>query len=77
MTPEKKKQAESAVRYRVAGHDRAPEKKKQAESAVRYRVAGHDRAPEKKKQAESVVRVHRIPSKCPQKEQVKDLPLRD
>ena len=46
MTPEKKKQAESAVRYRVAGHDRAPEKKKQAKSAVRYRVAGHDRAPE-------------------------------
>ena len=49
LAPEKKKQAESAVRYRVARSALTPEKKKQAESAVRYRVTGSDPAPEKKK----------------------------
>ena len=46
MAPEKKKQVESVVMYRVSGADMTPEKKKQAESAVRYRVVGADMAPE-------------------------------
>ena len=35
LAPEKKKQVESAARYRVARPDPTPEKKKQVESAVR------------------------------------------
>lgn len=64
LAPEKKKQAESAVRYRVARSDPAPEKKKQAEFAARYRVASPALAPEKKKQAESAVR-YRVTSPDP------------
>ena len=56
LAPEKKKQVESVVRYRVASPAPAPEKKKRVESAVRYRVTGADPAPEKKKQVESAVR---------------------
>ena len=37
--PEKKKQVESVVRYRVSKAEEAPEKKKQVKSAVRYRVS--------------------------------------
>ena len=35
MTPEKKKQVESVVRYREPGSDATPEKKKQEKSVVR------------------------------------------
>ena len=37
---EKKKQAESAVKYREAGREPTLEKKKQAKSVVRYREVG-------------------------------------
>ena len=56
LASEKKKQAKSAVMYRVSRGVTAPEKKKQAESVVRYRISKRVTAPESKKQVKSVVR---------------------
>ena len=64
MTPEKKKQAKSAVKYRVTGGVTTPEKKKQAKSAVRYRVSERITAPESKKQAEFAV-MYRVSAIAP------------
>ena len=59
LASEKKKQAKSAVMYRVSEATQTPENKKQVKSAVMYRVSRRVTPPEKKKQAKSAV-IYRV-----------------